>query len=174
MSFSGMERLELGDLLVLICDVFYAFYIIYLDRHLKEIDPVGMAFVVVAVISICSFLLSGLVEDYTLIFGADRSQIFTWSHLWIILYMGIFATMVANITQTYGQKYISSTRTAIIFASEPLFATFFAVVFGPDILTWQIILGGALILAGTVSTISREKADPLPLPILSDPERNND
>jgi drug/metabolite transporter (DMT)-like permease len=159
MSFSGLEGgFEWGDLLVLICDVFYAFYIIYLERHLKEIDPIGMAFIVVLVISVLSFLLSGLVEDYSMIFGVSRSQIFTWTHLVIILYMGIFATTIANITQTFGQKYISSTRTAIIFASEPLFAAFFAIVFGPDILTWQITVGGALILAGTLASTLKKKS----------------
>ena len=93
-----------------------------------------------------------------MIFGVSRSQIFTWVHLVIILYMGIFATTIANITQTFGQKYISSTRTAIIFASEPLFAAFFAIVFGPDILTWQIAVGGALILGGTLTSTSKKES----------------
>lgn len=157
MTFGGFDSIELGDVLVLICDVFYALYIIYLDNNLKHVDTIGFSIILVFLLSFFSFIVSFLFEPIDLIFGDLSDQIFTLSNLWIMIYMGIIATMIATLTQTFGQRHVNSTRTAIIFALEPLFATFFAVVFG-EILNWQTIVGGIIIIGGILISIERTKA----------------
>ncbi len=154
MSFVGFDRVETGDLLVLACDVFYALYIIYLDRNLKKVDLIAFSMVVLFQLSLYSFLTSLIFEPWASIFGELAPQIFTLENGLVMLYMGIIATTVAQMTQVYGQSHVSSTRTAIIFALEPLFATFFAVVFG-EFLTQKIVIGGVLILIGVLVSIEK-------------------
>ncbi|UYP44647.1 hypothetical protein NEF87_000932 [Candidatus Lokiarchaeum ossiferum] len=162
MTFGGFDSIELGDILVLICDVFYALYIIYLDNNLKHVDTIGFSIILVFLLSFCSFIVSFIFEPIDQIFGDLSSQIFTLGNLWIMLYMGVVATMIATLTQTFGQRHVNSTRTAIIFALEPLFATFFAVL-GNESLNWQTIIGGIIIILGIF--ISIERAKPIDGPI---------
>ena len=147
MSFIGFENISIGDLLVLICDVFYAIYIIYLSQNLKSVDVIGITIIIVFLNSFYSFSASILFEDMNYIFNDGAKLIFTIENFGILLYMGICTTNIATLTQNYGQRHLSPTKAAIIFATEPLFATFFAVL-GNELLNLQIIIGGALILVG--------------------------
>ena len=82
--------------------------------------------------------------------------------------MGICATTFPFFFQNWGQQYVESTRAAIIFTLEPVFATLFGVLIGNEPISWQFILGGGLIMAGILlstlftlksskTTIEREK-----------------
>jgi drug/metabolite transporter (DMT)-like permease len=53
--------------------------------------------------------------------------------------------------QTWAQQYTTATRTALIFALEPVFALVTAVLAGGERLTAPAITGGALILAGILA-----------------------
>lgn len=152
MSFAGFESVALGDILVLICDVFYAIYIIYLDNNLKKVDIISFSILILAVMSLESFIASILFEPISLIFGETAPIIFTWQNFGIMLYMGLVASVGATLCQNYGQRYVTSTRAAIIFALEPLFATFFAVLFGES-LEGKTIIGGILIIVGIFISI---------------------
>ncbi len=154
MSIIGLEKFAIGDLLVLICDVFYAIYIIYLSRNLKSIDIIGVSTIIVFFISLYSLIASILFEDFNYTFK-NMNNIFENSGiLLLLLYMGICATSIATLTQNFGQKHLSSTKAAIIFATEPLFATFFAVL-GNESLNLQIIIGGIIILIGILLSIEK-------------------
>ena len=157
LSFAGMESLSIGDLFVFVCDIFYALYIIYLDNHLAEIDTIGISAVIVFIISLFSFILAFITGEIPIVFGDQISAIFTTNHLLILIYMGVIATTIATLTQTFGQTTVNSTRAAIIYALEPLFAAFFAVILGSEKLNWQILVGGSLIFVGILFSIEKEK-----------------
>jgi len=55
-------------------------------------------------------------------------------------------------------------RAAIVMTTEPVFAAGFAVVFGSDMLTWRMLVGGGLVLAAmyTVELMPRRDGDELP------------
>jgi drug/metabolite transporter (DMT)-like permease len=67
-----------------------------------------------------------------------------------LLVTGVLATALAFALQTWGQRYTSATRTALIFALEPVFAMVTAVSLGGERLTSAGISGGLLILSGIV------------------------
>ena len=160
MSFigTGFDGISIGDILVLICDVFYALYIIYLSLNLKSVDIIGITVIIIFLISFYSFIASIIFEDMNYIFNEGRNVIFTFKNFGILLYMGICATNIATLTQNYGQRHLSSSKAAIVFASEPLFATFFAVL-GNETLNLQIIIGGILIIAGILLSIEKPKIE---------------
>jgi drug/metabolite transporter (DMT)-like permease len=68
-----------------------------------------------------------------------------------LLVTAILGTAVAFATQTWAQQFTTATRTALIFALEPVVALATAVLTGGERLTAAAVLGGALILAGIVT-----------------------
>ena len=52
--------------------------------------------------------------------------------------------------QAFGQKYISPTKAAIIFSLESVIATIAAAIFYEEVITWNVIVGGLLMLAATI------------------------
>ncbi len=71
--------------------------------------------------------------------------------IFAILLTAVFATALAFALQTWGQKFTPATRTALIFALEPVFALATAVLAGHEPLTASAVAGGALILAGILA-----------------------
>jgi drug/metabolite transporter (DMT)-like permease len=67
---------------------------------------------------------------------------------WIAtLYMALAAGAGAMLMQTWAQAHMTATRAAIVMTLEPVFAAGFAVGVGQDVLTWRMLVGGALVLA---------------------------
>ncbi|HUH29991.1 MAG TPA: DMT family transporter, partial [Rhodanobacter sp.] len=64
-----------------------------------------------------------------------------------VLYMALIAGAGAMLMQTWAQSHLPATRAAIVMTTEPVFAAAFAVAFGSDVLTWRMLVGGALVLA---------------------------
>ncbi len=75
----------------------------------------------------------------------------------VLIYCGVFATALGFLFLIKAQKPLGAVKTAVISASEPVFATVFA-LFIPDpdgnfgTLTLTSVLGGLLILAGVIVT----------------------
>jgi len=94
----------------------------------------------------CSAVLSGCS------LGLEPLHI-VWSRpVWTaILLTAIFATAVAFALQTWAQQYTTPTRTALIFALEPVVALVTAVAVGGEAVTLYAVAGGALILAGILA-----------------------
>ena len=67
-----------------------------------------------------------------------------WSAL---MYMALIPGALAIFAQTWAQSQLSATRTAVIMTMEPVWAAFFAVLFGGESLTTRMVLGGTLVLA---------------------------
>lgn len=67
-----------------------------------------------------------------------------------ILYLAIFAGFFALIWQSYGQARLSATHSAIIMATEPIFAASFAIGMGQEELTLKLLIGGTAITLGLV------------------------
>ncbi len=131
-----------GDLLTIGCAVAYAFHLLVLgyfsQRELFQAVALGQI--------VCAALLS----TTCLFVEAPRVQ---WNSnvIFAILLTSVFATALAFALQTWGQKYTTATRTALIFALEPVFALSTAVLVGHEPLTESAVVGGALILAGILA-----------------------
>ena len=68
--------------------------------------------------------------------------------IWAILITGLVCTAAAFTIQAWAQRYTTSTRTALIYALEPVFAGITSwLVFG-EILSGRAAIGAVVILAG--------------------------
>lgn len=132
-----------GDLLVLGCACCFAFHILATGRAVAKHDVGALLAVQLAVCGISTFVVAAAVGDLAAPEG---------SSLWTALAVTAFlATAVAFYVQTYAQRRASPARTALILASEPAFAGFFAYLLLGETLTLLGWLGAALILGAIVA-----------------------
>jgi drug/metabolite transporter (DMT)-like permease len=149
----GEAGIILGDILVLICAVFCALFIVYNDKAVKRTNIYLYSIIQLITIDICSFSFSLILgESYTLI-------PFSSFNFWlIILYMGFVATTLTFFFQNWSQRHVNPATTAIIFALEPVFAALFGFWFGNEVLSPLGIVGSILILIAILITVIKKKA----------------
>ncbi|TAK25927.1 MAG: DMT family transporter [Chloroflexota bacterium] len=142
---SGSTR---GDLLVLVCAIFFAAHIVGISRFATRVESgpsTAVQLTVVAVVAGAWVLGSG---------ASLPTERDLW---WPIGYMGVAATAFVFLVQNWAQRHTTATRAALIFTLEPVFAALYsAVVYGEE-LTPRVLIGGGTILAGIlVSEIGGE------------------
>ena len=132
-----------GELLTLLCAVFFALHIVGLGEWAAKHDAYGMAFIqvgVVAVISMVAATPDGItLPPNTNVWGA-------------VILTAVLASAVGFLVQTWAQSIISPTRVAVTLTMEPVFAGLFAVIIGGDHLTARVIIGAACVLAAMFIT----------------------
>jgi drug/metabolite transporter (DMT)-like permease len=135
-------RMNRGDALTLGCAAAFAFHLLVLGyfSQRERFEAVALGQIV------CAAVLSSL----SLAIEPPRAA---WSNavVFAIVLTAVFATAVAFALQTWGQQHTTATRTALIFALEPVFALATAVLAGGEHLTFARFAGAALILTGIVA-----------------------
>lgn len=136
---------NLGDGLTLICALFFALYIIYLDVETTKFDFWILLFlqiITTAVLSIVFLLLFSVTELETIKINLTSNLISA------ILYTSIFATLITTALQTKYQKNVTPAKAGIIFSFEPIFAAIFAFFILEEKITNFGYLGAGLIILG--------------------------
>ncbi len=145
-----------GDFLVLLCAVSVALQIMAVARFAPQHDPTVLALVQISVVAAASGLAALIWEP--------QPPVFT-SEVWVgLLVTAIPATSLAFLVQTRMQQFTTPTRTAIIFAAEPVFSAVFAYFFAGETLRPAAALGACLILAGMLLS----ELKPLPKQVTQD------
>lgn len=81
---------------------------------------------------------------------AHGAQMPTTVAFWLsVIYCAVFATVIAFLMQVKYQNIVGASKTALIFSLEAVFASIFA-WFNGELITKQILIGGAIILFSTV------------------------
>jgi drug/metabolite transporter (DMT)-like permease len=131
-----------GDALVLGGAAAYALQIVLLERYAPDYDPV--AFTLVEMLAAAAgFTAIALVRG-------DLSIPHGWTVWGALLVTGVFASALAFVIQTWAQRRLSATRTALAFSAEPVFAGLFGYLLAADRLGAIGWGGCVLILAGIV------------------------
>ena len=137
LSLRGVA-LGLGETLTLVAAALYALHIIGLGRYASVHSAVGLATVqaiVIAIICMAASVPGGITLPQS-------------TGGWLaVLYMAIVAGAFCLWAQTWAQAHLTAARAAIVMALEPVFAAFFAVLFGGESLTARMLMGGTLVVA---------------------------
>jgi drug/metabolite transporter (DMT)-like permease len=141
-SLSASFRMNRGDVLTLGCAIAFAFHLLVLGFYSKRERFEAVAFGQIAGAALLS-TLALLIEPPHAVW--NRQIVFA------VLLTGLFATALAFALQTWGQQYTTATRTALLFALEPVFSAAAAVLFGGEHVTVYSLTGGALILTGVLT-----------------------
>jgi len=127
-----------GELLTLLCAVFFAVHIVGLGEWSAGHDAYPLAVVQLAVVAaLCG--AAAAPGGVTLPPGAA-----TWG---AVALTAVAATAFAFVVQTWAQARLSATRAAVIMTAEPVFAGLFAVLLGGERLGPRTVVGAALVLA---------------------------
>ncbi len=129
-----------GDLLTVCCAACYAAHILVLSRY-----SASSSFELLATAQIGTSALLA----WSLFHWMETPHIRWTAGVWIaIVVTGLFATAVAFTFQAWAQKYTTSTRTALIFMLEPVFAWITSYLLTGETLSRRAAAGAVLILAG--------------------------
>lgn len=139
MSLEGSLAMNIGDLLSLACAVAFAFDIFYTNMFVKKEDAISLTmvqFMTAAFLSVMTVLIQGDVPV-----AVEREAVYA------IVYLAVFSTTVAYVCQNVAFRYTTATKGSIILSTESLFGMLLSVIFLKEVLTWQMVVGAALIMA---------------------------
>ena len=131
-----------GDLLVLGGAAVYALQIVLMERFAPRYDPLAFTACELGAAFALLVLVAGARGELSMPHGAT-----VWGAL---LVTGVFASALAFLAQTWAQRRTSATRTALVFAMEPVFAALFGYTLAGDRLGPIGWVGCAVIMAGIV------------------------
>ncbi len=131
-----------GDLLVLGASAVYSLQIVLMERYAPRFD--ALAFTTVEMLAAC-LGLSGIA-----LARGEVSMPHGWTVWGALIVTGVFASALAFLVQTWAQRRTSATRTALVFALEPVFAGIFGFALAGDRLGAVGWTGCAVIMAGIV------------------------
>jgi drug/metabolite transporter (DMT)-like permease len=138
----------IGEILTVICAVFFALHIIYTQKITQEIDPIGVTLTSFLVIALGSILL-------LFAFGGGRTLeqwglIFQDGVFLQVLCLGIGGSFFCLLLLNLYQRYLNPIQAAIIYALEPVWATIYGLSLGLDQWTGWILIGGGALFMGNI------------------------
>lgn len=148
LSLNEALHFDRGDLLVLACALSFALHIVAVSAFAPRADPIALTIVQVATVA----LLCGAVGGGISLFSPGAWPLPNTTTWFAAIFTGILATAVAFAVQTAMQRFTTPTHTALIFAAEPVFAAVFGVLLAGDVLTIRGMVGGLLIILGTITS----------------------
>jgi drug/metabolite transporter (DMT)-like permease len=129
-----------GDLLTLCCAVCFAAHIVTVGHYAGVVAFEGLAIIQVGTAALLCLAS----------FWWFEPPFIRWSPglVGATLFGGLVATAAAFTVQAWAQQYTTSTRTAVIYALEPVFAWITSFVVMGETLSVRMACGAVLILAG--------------------------
>ena len=142
MTVTGESGVNKGDLWVLGTALAYALYIVYLGEVAPKHDALVLSSLQLWTMALLALLwalptLPALREVSSQTFLA-------------IAYLGVVATTLVTVLQTYAQRVVPAYLAALIFVLEPVFAALFAYLLLGEALGLLGWLGGALVVLAMV------------------------
>jgi len=137
LSFNGFE-FGLGEFLVLVSALLFAFHIVGLGEWSKGLDTYALTVLQLGTCAVVTFLAS---------FKSGFAMPPDSGVWWSIIYTALFATSLAFIVQTWAQSFIAPSSVAVILAMEVVFAAGFGIWLLDEPVTLRIALGGILVIA---------------------------
>lgn len=143
-SLKSGFKIRFGDAFTLISGFFYAAHMVALSRLSKDKDPVLLTIVQFGYTAIISLIIAIFFEDIP---GS-------WSYGTVlgIMYLAVFATAVALLLQTIGQKYTKPAPASIILSLEAVFGVIFSVIFYGEELSFKLVFGFILIFISIITS----------------------
>ena len=131
-----------GDLLVLAGSAAYSLQIALMERYAPRYDPVAFT---------QAEMIAAFGGFATVAVALGQVEVPRGWTVWgALLVTGVFASALGFLVQTWAQRRISASRTAIAFAMEPVFAGIFGFWLAGDRLGAVGWAGCALIMAGII------------------------
>ena len=138
----GLSGVNYGDWLTLLCAVFFACHILFIDRACHDLDGVRLSCVQFFTASAVSAIFMLLLE---------KPSWAAISSAWLpIVYAGVFSGGVGYTLQILGQQLVQPTLASMILSLESCFATLFGWILLHQALSTRELLGCCVIFAAII------------------------
>ena len=157
---SDLTNINMGDILALICAIFYAVQIMLIDKFTEEdISGVQLSFMQFFVAAVISIIAMFIFEQPNL---ADIKTAAP-----SLLYSGIMSCGIAYTLQIVGQKHASPVVASLLMCLESVFAVIAAAIvlhegMSPGEAAGCVIMFAAIILSQVSESLSAKKRNPTP------------
>ncbi|WP_042473747.1 DMT family transporter [Bacillus ndiopicus] len=138
LSLQGSLKMNIGDILTLVCAVGFAFDIFYTNYFVQKEDAL--------ILTIVQFVTAALIGTIVVIIQGDIPTTIAKEGIYSVIYLAVFSTTLAYVFQNVAHKYTTATKAAIILSTEALFGTLFSILFLHEILTFKMTMGALLIM----------------------------
>ena len=149
LSLQGEGGIALGDLLTLLCGIFFAVHIVYIDRYTLAQDPAILTVLQLATAAVLSFLLAPLID------GPFPAQALHPEAVTGMLYLGLLSTMLGFLLQNVGQKYTTPSTASLLLSFESVFGVLFSTLFLHVAMTARMLLGCLLMFIAVLLVETR-------------------
>jgi drug/metabolite transporter (DMT)-like permease len=156
----GAGPINRGDVLVFLCAIVFAFYIVEISLRTRDHDAFRLTTVQLASVAVCAAVVGGALRAAGAGFEI-RPLVWERNFLLSVLYLGTVGTVGTFVTQTWAQGHMSATHAAIIFALEPVWAALLAAWLLHERMGVSGWWGGGLVLAGIVVSELRLRRSPV-------------
>ena len=143
-SLNGDLSINIGDLLTLLCAVFYALHIVVTAKVSPERDISLLTVFQFAFAALFAWIGGLLTEEF------PATALSSAEVLLPMAYLGIMATTVALLFQNVGLVYSDPSSGAVILSLESVFGVLCSVVFYGDPVTVKLMAGFLLIFLAVV------------------------
>lgn len=143
-GLSGLGGLNKGDLWSLLGAVFYAGNFLAVTKCAEEVEIMPLTCLQFSIAALYAWIAALTTETFP-----QEIHAAIWGQL---AWLAVMATLVAMTAMNLGIKYVSSSHTAIILATESFFACVTGIVFRGDPWGWQLIVGVSLIVGAVIAT----------------------
>jgi drug/metabolite transporter (DMT)-like permease len=146
LSLTGELSMNIGDLLVFLCAISYALHITLVGKYAPRYHAFPLALLQIFFCGVFNLGGALVFEDVSVVFSPE--VLFDPWVFSALVICSVIATAVAFVAQNQFQKFTSPARTALIFATEPVFAAATGYLWAGDRLTILQVSGCLLILGG--------------------------
>ena len=143
--------LNIGDLLTLLCGVFYAAHIMAVERCQRKTNTYALIVLQFA-------FAAAFAAVYHLLFERGLPMSMHMDTVGSLLYLSVFSTTVAMSLQNIGQSMAPASHASILLSLESVFGALASCIFLGEAVTPRMLLGFAVIFAALVVNSQREKA----------------
>jgi len=152
-DFTQIGYINWGDFLVFICALLYAIQIVYIAYVVHKKEVLDLVFSELIITMLLALLFHIFFEPESL---PLRNFFISFIP---VLYLGTIATSLTLTLQLIGQKYLTPTKSALIYNLEPVFATIFAFFILKESLSLIQSIGAFLILLSLFTSIPSSPID---------------
>lgn len=134
-----------GDVLTLICGIFFAIHIIFTSIYNQSEDPVILTVLQFLFAAILGWLCAPFLEGPLPIKNLLKVNVSI-----SILYLALFSTLIAFLLQNVGLKFLPPTLSSLFLSFEAVFGVIFGAIILREYLTIRMIIGCILIFLAVV------------------------
>lgn len=148
----SLLKINKGDLLSLLCSIFFALHIVYTEFLVNNFgNSIMISFMQFLTVGFLSYIFLHIEDNnLLLVFSKIANNTFLGNTLNIrlivsVLYTSLLSTLIAYMLQIRSQKYLQSNIVSLILSTEAVFGFIFSYLFFNEIISIKTFLGVFLI-----------------------------